>query len=346
MDASKYTTKIRKWQHLTSEERHDIEVHLKDGWSIYKIARHLGRSYNTVKDEINRVTVALYHGKVKRYKAAVGEQVYKEHRQNSAKKYRDLETSTFLQYVVKQFKNEGWSLDACYGNALVNGLFSRDEMVCTKTLYNYVDLGLLPLTNLDLPEKLQRNTKAKKVREHRKILGRSIEERSETVENREEFGHWEFDTIIGKKNESEPCVLVMNERKTRNSLFIKVRNHTAEAINEAVQKVLAYFSEQYSSVFKTITTDNGSEFAALPILENGKTKVYFAHPYSSFEKGTVECHNRMFRRFIPKGKSIEDYSADDICFFADSINGLPRKILGYKTPEELFGQELDRIYAA
>lgn len=72
-------------------------------------------------------------------------------------------------------------------------------MVCTKTLYNYVDLGLLPLTNLDLPEKLRRNTKAKKARENRKNLGRSIEERPESVENREEFGHWEFDTIIGKR---------------------------------------------------------------------------------------------------------------------------------------------------
>ncbi len=346
MDIPKYTTEIRKGQHLTCEERHDIEVHLKDGWSTYKIAKHLGRSYNTVKNEIERGTVYMYHGKVKRYKAAVGEQVYKEHRQNSAKKYRALETSSFLQYVVTQFKNEGWSLDACFGNALVNGLFSRDEMVCTKTLYNYVDLGLLPLTNIDLPEKLRRNTKTKKARENRKTLGRSIEERPEAVENREEFGHWEFDTVIGKKDENEPCVLVMNERKTRHSLFIKARNHTTEAINEAVQKVLAYFPEQYSSVFKTITTDNGSEFADLSLLENGETKVYFTHPYSSFEKGTVECHNRMFRRFIPKGKSIDNYSADDICFFADSMNGLPRKILGYKTPEELFEQELDRIYTA
>ena len=112
---------------------------------------------------------------------------------------------------------------------------------------------------------------------------------------------------------------------TRMSLWIKAHHHTAEAISEALQKMLAYFSEQYSSVFKTITADNGSEFADLSLVENGKTKVYFTHPYSSFEKGTVECHNRMFRRFIPKGKSIDDYSADDICFFADSINGLPRK---------------------
>ena len=63
-------------------------------------------------------------------------------------------------------------------------------------------------------------------------------------------------------------------------------------------------------------------------------------------KGTNECHNKMLRRFIPKGKSIDDYSADDILYFADKINNLPRKILGYRTPEELFEQELDRIYAA
>ena len=99
-------------------------------------------------------------------------------------------------------------------------------------------------------------------------------------------------------------------------------------------------------MFQTITADNGSEFADLSLSEYGKTKIYFAHPHSSFGRGTVECHNRMFRRFIPKGKSIEDYPADDICFFADSINGLTAKILGYKTPEELFEQELDLIYAA
>ena len=73
--------------------------------------------------------------------------------------------------------------------------------------------------------------------------------------------------------------------------------------------------------------------------------MYFTHLYSSWEKGTNECLNRMLRRFIPKGKSISDYAADEICFFADCINGLPRKILGYSTPEELFEAERDRIYS-
>ena len=127
-------------------------------------------------------------------------------------------------------------------------------------------------------------------------------------------------------------------------LWIKAKNHTAEAIQEALEQVMAYFGSKKNEVFKTITGDNGSEFADLSLLEEGGLKVYFTHPYSSWEKGTNECHNRMLRRFIPKGKSISDYAADEICFFADCINGLPRKILGYSTPEELFEAELDRIY--
>lgn len=163
---------------------------------------------------------------------------------------------------------------------------------------------------------------------------------------RTEFGHWEIDTVIGKKDEGEPCVPTLVERMTRMWIWVKARNHTAEAIMEALHKVMSNFVEQKDQVFKTITGDNGSEFAGLSLIEDGKLRVYFAHPYSSCEKGTNECPNRMLRRFIPKGKSISDYSADEICFFADCINGLPRKILDYHTPEELFDRQLDRIYTA
>ena len=347
MDTTYYTTEHRKGQHLSREERYEIQTRLKDGWTIYRIAKELGRPYNTIKNEIKRGTVSLYNGHVQRYKAEQGEKVYQENRQRSRKQYRRLATARFLRYVVKHFKGDSkWSLDACYGAALASGEFRREEVVCTKTLYNYVDLDLLPIKNIDLPEKLRRNTKAKKARQNKKNLGRSIEERPEIVELRKEFGHWEIDTVIGKKDEGEPCVLTLVERMTRMCIWVKARNHTAEAISEALEQVMSYFAEQKNQVFKTITGDNGSEFAGLSLLEDGKLKVYFAHPYSSWEKGTNECHNRMLRRFIPKGKSISGYSADDICVFADYINGLPRKILGYRTPEQLFDRQLDRIYAA
>ena len=347
MDKTNYTTEHRKGQHLLSEERHEIDVRLKDGWSLYRTAKHLGRPYNTIKNEVKRGTVHMYNGKKERYKADAGEQAYCEHRENCRRINCCLKAARFLAYVAsKVFGDEKWSLDAAFGAALRSGEFRRDEMVCIKTLYNYVDLGLLSIKNIDLPEKLRRNTKAKKPRENKRNLGASIDERPEIVDLRTEFGHWEADTVVGKKDEGEPCVLTLIERMTRMSLWIKAENHTAEAIRAALESVMDYFGEQKNEVFKTITGDNGSEFANLSVFEDGKLNVYFTHPYSSWEKGTNECHNKMLRRFIPKGKSISDYDADDICFFADCINRLPRKILGYCTPEAMFESFLDAIYAA
>ena len=99
MDNPNYTTEHRKWQHLLNEERYDIQVRLKDGWSIYKIAKHLGRAYNTIKDEVERGTVTLYNGKVKRYKADQGKSVYLENREHSTRRYRGFETAPFLEFV-------------------------------------------------------------------------------------------------------------------------------------------------------------------------------------------------------------------------------------------------------
>ena len=100
MDKTNYTTKHRKGQHLTSEERHIIEVRFnEDKLSIYNIAKKLGRPYNTVKNEIARGTVLLYNGEVSIYKADAGYSVYLEHRQECRRKYRCLETAAFLQYV-------------------------------------------------------------------------------------------------------------------------------------------------------------------------------------------------------------------------------------------------------
>ncbi len=227
-----------------------------------------------------------------------------------------------------------------------NNLFSSDEMVCTKTLYNYVDLGLLTIKNIDLPEKLKRNTKSSNARKNRKILGKSIEERPETVNSREEFGHWEIDSVLGKKKDTEPSIMTIVERQTRMSLWIKVKDHSSLAIDEALQNLINQFGNKKSEVFKSITGDNGSEFANLSKIENNGTSVYFTHPYTSCEK--KELMNviiKMLRRFIPKGKSMSDYKTEDILFFSDVINGLPRKILNYHTPEELFETQLDRIYA-
>ena len=105
------------------------------------------------------------------------------------------------------------------------------------------------------------------------------------------------------------------------------------------------YSEHYGEVFKIITTDNGSEFSRPSELEElAETLVYYTHPYTSCEKGTNERHNGIIRRFIPKGKRISVFDVDYISGIEMWCNSLPRKILNYRTPDEVFEDELDRIY--
>jgi IS30 family transposase len=213
-------------------------------------------------------------------------------------------------------------------------------------LYNYVDKDLIDIGKIDLPEKTKRSHKRERIRKNRKKLGDSIEERPKTVESREKFGNWEIDSVLGKKGEKEPVIVTIVERKTRKCIWLKARDHTADALMEVIEKAFKPYLERINEIFKTITADNGSEFSRLSELKSKGIGIYFTHPFSSFEKGTNECHNRMLRRFIPKGKSMLDYSQEDINYFVKIIDRLPRKILDYQTPEELFERELKNIYAS
>jgi IS30 family transposase len=111
-----------------------------------------------------------------------------------------------------------------------------------------------------------------------------------------------------------------------------------------MQQLHHEFGSRFSEVFRTITTDNGSEFAAFSEMESYGTQVYFAHPYSSWERPVNERSNRILRRFMPKGKSMNNYTDNQVLMFSDKINAMSRKRLGYRTPEELFEEHLDQIY--
>jgi IS30 family transposase len=342
-------TNPRKQKHLSFEERVTIQLRLKDGNTPYSIAKELGRSINTITNEIRRGTVSqiIQNKKIMLYLADAGEAVYKKHRKNCCPKFKRLSCNRFICYVCKHMKDEDWSVDACYGRALESGSYKRQDMVCTKTLYNYIDLGLLEIRNTDLPMKLRINTKTHRVRSNKRKLGTSIEDRPEDILTRKEFGHWEIDTVIGKKTKDDCILLTIAERQTRNFLIRKIASKTTDAVMNELINLRNEFGDRFDRVFKTITSDNGLEFAELCKLENQTdTKVYFTHPYASCEKGTNERHNGLIRRFIPKGTAINDYSAGEICIIEEWCNTLPRKILGYHTPEELFEAQLDIIYAA
>lgn len=340
------TERRKKGRHLTFEERVIIQTRLRDGWKANRIAREIGCAPNTIRNEIKRGTVALYRGNVFRYKAKAGQAAYEQNRVSCCRHYDFLEKAEFIAYVEQHFFEDHWSLDACVGRALAEGLFTREQIVCTKTLYEYANLGLLGIRNIDLPEKLKRAPKKGINRENKRILGRSIEERPSEVDNCSEFGHWEADLVIGSKSNDDDALLTMIERKTREYWMIRVPGRDPNGVMSALETVRSQYIEHWDDIFKTITTDNGSEFSLLSNLEAlSNTLVYFAHPYTSCEKGSVERHNGLIRRFIPKGKRIDSYSDEQIIQIEVWCNSLPRKLLGYHTPDELFEQQLDLIYS-
>ena len=215
-------------------------------------------------------------------------------------------------------------------------LYVDSEMVCVKTLYNYVDSMLLALRNIDLPLKVRRRKRRHNVKECLKHLGRSIDERPTEITGRSEFGHWEIDTVVGSKSKSDNVILTLVERLTRKYIAIKIEGKTTSSVSKAMEYLKNYYGDKFSQIFKTITSDNGSEFAELAKLEDN-TKTKYTLPTLTVHGKEVLTNVTMvfLRRFIPKGKRIGKYTSDDILLTADWCNLLPRKKTGYKTPGDI-----------
>ncbi|WP_298595410.1 helix-turn-helix domain-containing protein [uncultured Mitsuokella sp.] len=138
-----HRTSTKKGQHLTFADRVVIQTRLRDKWSIRRIARELGCAPNTVRNEMERGKVLLEGRRRLGYRAIVGQETYEAARKHCGRHRRALECGSFLDYVEQMFYEKHWFLDACFGHALRSHKFPRQKMVCTKTLYNYVTLGLL-----------------------------------------------------------------------------------------------------------------------------------------------------------------------------------------------------------
>ena len=159
----------------------------------------------------------------------------------------------------------------------------------------------------------------------------SIELRPKIVDDRLRFGDWEIDTIIGKNHKG--AIVVVVERKSGFFLMKKLNGKDAAALAKAVIRLLAPFK---SKVF-TITSDNGLEFAEHEVMAKKlEAKFYFAHPYSSWEKGLSENTNKLVRQYIPKKTSFEDITDIEINKITMKINKRPRKKLGFKNPLLVF----------
>ena len=207
--------------------------------------------------------------------------------------------------------------------------YPEDTIPSTKTLYIYIHQGLLDVKPIDLP-KAVRIRKRKKVRPStKKHLGTSIEERPEEINNCSTFGHWESDLVLGKKTKGEAVVMTLVERQTRFALACKLPNKQAETIHQSVKDLLSQYP------ICSITSDNGSEFSLLSHLAG--VDIYYAHPYSSHERGSNENFNGLLREFLPKGKSLNPLTDDELSQYVSAINERPRRLLNYKTATFLFG---------
>ncbi len=158
-----------KGKHLSFEERVIIQTRIKDG------LLHVNLVVPCLPSAMKSNAVLFLF--IMAYKADHGQSVYQANRYHCGRKSDFLKKSDFIEYVNKHLSEDDWSLDVCANRSLAIGEFSSNQTVCTRTLYNYVDQGLMDIRNCDLPEKLKRNTKIHRIRKNKRKLGRSIEER-------------------------------------------------------------------------------------------------------------------------------------------------------------------------
>lgn len=260
---------------LTRADRISLEALLKAGHGKTEIARQLGVHRSTIYNELKRGEYehrnSDYTTEI-RYSSDLAQQRAEENLKVRGTQLKIGNDIAYANYIEDKIVNEDYSPAAVLGELKAQGREGEfNTTICVATLYSYIDKGVfLNLTNKDLPVKKNKKRKYKKVRRQQKraAAGDSIEKRPEEIDKREEFGHWEMDSVIGKRGISKNTLLVLTERQTREEIIFKLPDHTDEAVVAALDNLeKRWGAELFSKVFKTITVDNGSEFADVGGLE-------------------------------------------------------------------------------
>ena len=169
MDYLNDTPISRKNKHLNAYERGQIALLHSEGMSAYTIAKRLNRASNTIRNELKRGAVSQIktNKTVDIYFPDTGQRIYENNRKNCGPKFKLLECENFIEHVIDEFYNSDHSIDSICGSAKLHNKFPNSEMICTKTLYNYIDTGLLEIKNIDLSLKLTPLlVKRLKIRQH------------------------------------------------------------------------------------------------------------------------------------------------------------------------------------
>ena len=311
------------YKHLSQNERYQIFCLMKEGLNCTEIAKNLGRSTSTISREIVRNKGG------RGYRPKQADRLAQE-RSVGSRNARRIEPDVLkaaFDRIAEQLSPEQ---------------VAAELPISHETLYQHIyadkAAGGTLWKNLRCQKKRKKRY-ASGVERRGQIVGRRpIHERPANVELRRTVGHWEGDTVIGAGHKQAIVTLV--ERKSGYAVLMKVNHKTSELVSSAVIKKL----EPIRDRVKTITFDNGKEFAEHARIDEalGST-TYFADPFSSWQRGSNENFNGLLRQYIPKKRPLSTVTDEELKMIERRLNNRPRKRLGFKTPNQVFHESLNRV---
>lgn len=322
-----------KYRQLTMAQRYQIEALIKEGLSQRSIANNIGVHHSTISRELKRN--ALDNGDYNPLSASVSARLRYQYKSKNRRV-----TKQHISYIRKHIQ-EGWSPEQISGRMAVDGL----STISHETIYQYIyrEQGKGGKLYLHLRHKRRKYHKRTSEYQRRGQLKNrvSIDERPLIVEDKTRVGDWEVDTIIGRYHHQGIVTLV--DRHSKFTLMKKVPSKHAEPVKQAIVDLLKPVKHHTL----TITSDNGKEFAYhQEVSRSLDTQFYFAHPYQSWQRGLNEHTNGLIREYFPKKTEFQDITDRQIVEVQNRLNNRPRKILGYKTPTEVFFGKITGSYSA
>lgn len=312
------------YRHLTRDERVQIELLISQQCTYKGIAAIIGRCVSTVSREIARYTHYDWG-----YKAEFAHWHATNKRRQANQQIRKIKLQSDLELFILH------SLRNYIRPEQISGYLKYHTdlpYVCHETIYQHIyqfRREFMRYLRVRSYKKYNKNRKGKGVKIPNAIL---IDKRPKDVEKRKKLGHWEGDTIVGKNQQQ--AIATFTERKSGNLLAVKMEDRTAGSMTKAA---LQAFRGVSKCLRKTCTNDNGSEFAEHEFWgKKLNMKIYFAHAYHSWERGTNENTNGLLRQFFPKGSDFSEITQEDIDWAVNLINNRPRKRLKYRTPAQVF----------
>ena len=323
---------------LSLQERIVIETLIKENRSKTYIANQLGRNRSSISREINN----WIKKPSDKYDANLAHWYAREI--NNNKRCQDkINTHPRLKIFVYKSLLKGTTPELIAGQIKIKYPNDPVMTISHEAIYQHIYrhrqsniakklIKLLPYHHHKRKNKRKFNKKRTTIKDQV-----SIDLRPQHIQKREEVGHWEGDLMIGIGQKSAIGTIV--ERKTRYTFMVKLENRKSETVTYQFAKIL---NTMPKFITKSMTYDNGMEMANHKWLTNNTgMDIFFAHPYSSWERGTNENTNGLIRRFLPKGTDFNNVTLEQLKAIENNLNNRPKKVLGYKTPNELMAQEIN-----